>query len=143
MGLLNPTPGEIVDRLTILELKIQAAKKRNTPSAALLAEQQQLQQVMRDHEQGIIEDCLGDDELWEKKNNSIRVVWNGLAAINALLWDCEDQVRALPVTEALKLAALAKQIARLNDSRAGLKGEMTELYGMTEAEVKMYKQSGS
>ena len=139
MGLLNPTPGEVVDRLTILELKITAAGKRNAPTAELQAEQLQLQQLMREHEQAVIEDCMGDDDLWETKQNQIRIVTNGLAAVNALLWECEDNVRELPVTEALKLAALAKQIARLNDNRATLKKELSELYGLKETEQKMYK----
>jgi len=138
MGFLNPTPGEVIDRLTILELKVQAAKKRALPTAELEAEQQQLQQVVREFEQNIIEDCMGDDELWTQKNDKVRLQWNSLAAVNALLWDCEDKVRALPITEALKLAALAKQIAALNDQRATLKKALTELYGASEAELKMY-----
>jgi hypothetical protein len=129
MRLLNPSPGEVLDRITILELKIAAAGKREINSTSFQAEKNELEEHLRQWDQTL-------KEMWPDKN-----VWydigqqrNALVAINSLLWEAEDLVRALPDEEMSKLAMLAKRIAKLNDGRAKAVQQIAKLYGVEEQE---------
>lgn len=134
MRLLNPSPGEVVDRLTILELKIQAANKREVSDVHFQVEKVQLEEYLSsrwDHEIKV-----GTSVLWEQ----IKEQWNGLMAVNGLLWMAEDDVRETPDTESFKLARLCKQIANLNDQRSKLVQKLSELYGEKVRPEKMYAE---
>jgi hypothetical protein len=131
--LLNPSPGEVIDRITILELKIQAVEKRGSDASGFQAEKTSLEEHLANWDQ-MLRDDYAPNETWDKINEKK----TGLTAVNSLLWEAEDQVRALPEMEALKLAILAKRIARLNDSRSKLVGELTELYGIKGETEKIY-----
>lgn len=108
MALLAPvTPGELLDRISILELK--ASKAPGTEAQALL-------EALRP-----VEASLGD-------LGGVRAEIAELAAVNARLWDVEDRVRELmragAPADALLLrdfAAVAASVPRLNDRRAALK----------------------
>lgn len=132
--LLNPSPGEVVDRLTILELKVQAAEKRGSDASSFLAEKTSLEEHLEKWNQMLREDEAPPAERWDK----IKEKTLGLTAVNSLLWDAEDQVRATSEMESIKLAQLCKRIAKLNDERSKLVGELTALYGVEEASEKMY-----
>jgi hypothetical protein len=138
MRLLNPSPGEVLDRLSILELKIMAAKKREISSTHFEAEKASLDERMRDWDQGITEDCLGDGDRLDATLQKVAINKNGLAAVNALLWDAEDKARATPENSAFTLAVLCKQIIKLNDARARHVRELDLLYGISDGEEKMY-----
>lgn len=131
--LLNPSPGEVIDRITILELKIQAVEKRGSDASLFQAEKTSLEEHLENWNQMLRED-YAPNETWDQINEKR----TGLTAVNSLLWEAEDQVRILSEMEALKLAQLAKRIAKLNDDRSKLVGELTELYGIREASEKIY-----
>ena len=138
MRLLNPSPGEILDRLSILELKITAATKRSVSSTHFEAEKASLEEVLKTWEQGIAEDCMGDGDRLTETLVQIAGHRNGLAACNALLWQAEDDVRALPAEAAFKLASLCKRIVSWNDGRAAHVRELNKLYGMEDEPEKIF-----
>jgi len=140
MSLLHPRPGEIIDRLTILELKIENGAKKNVETSHWEAEKVGLQNLLHEWEGGLAEELSYDDgDLWEARLSKIAEQKNGLAAVNGILWNAEDEVRVLPQTEAFKLAALAKNIASWNDARARHIRELDKLYGVEEAPEKLHK----
>jgi len=141
--LLNPSPGEILDRLSILELKINAAKKKNVDSTHFEAEKASLDEVLRTWQAGLLEDCCGDEARHDKKQIQIAEHRNALAAVNALLWRAEDEVRETPDTQAFKLARLCKHIVSLNDSRAKHVLELSRLYGLEDEPEKLYSTVGA
>ena len=143
MRLLNPSPGEILDRMSILELKISAARKKNVASIHFEAERASLDEVLRTWDNGLIEDCCGDEEALDKKTSAMATHRNALAAVNALLWRAEDEVRATPEDSSFKLARLCKQIVHLNDSRAGHVLALNKLYGLEEEQEKLYSIAGA
>ena len=81
---------------------------------------------------------LKDDKPEQKVFDQIAQKKNGLAAINGLLWDTEDEVRVTPDTSMSRLALLCKRISTLNDGRADLVHELSKLYGADEVHEKIY-----
>lgn len=134
MRLLNPSPGEIMDRITILTLKIDAAQKREMNPAHFEAEKQMLEEKMQFWNAALRSD-MAPQEIWD----DIAKHTNGLIAVNNLLWAAEDDVRSTSDTEAFKLARLCKQIASWNDARAYHIGQFSALYGMQDGPEKLYK----
>lgn len=131
MRLLNPSPGYVVDRLTILALKIEAAEKAKLNLVPFLAEKNSLEEYLRNWEQGVIEDfsIYGDDKVMEERLEKINKYKNGLLAVNSLIWEAQDTVRSIPDIELTKLAFMAKRHAKLSDARMEMVQELNELYG--------------
>lgn len=109
----NPGPGEILDRLTILALKVTYGKLAGIGTAHWTEEQTALA-----------------DQLWNTPPGAgasrIRgVQWMELAAINAALWQAEDNLRRerdtqAYVSQSVVIAQIAITIQKLNDRRAEL-----------------------
>ncbi|MCI0402564.1 MAG: hypothetical protein L0212_03470 [Acidobacteria bacterium] len=128
MGLLNPSPGELVDRKTILQLKIAAGERKQVSVAHF---QKELQ---------LIEAALAE---WFRKRagadgRAYEEATRGLAEVNQKLWHAEDEVRALARTERDRLAELAKLIPELNDHRAELVRAVNRVFGVDQVE-KLYE----
>jgi hypothetical protein len=141
MRLLNPSPGEIFDRLSILELKITVAKKKGLEASYFEAEKASLEERMLQWTDGLVFDHMGAQEALDKKKEEISTQRNTLAAVNGLLWMAEDDARAASENEAFKLARLCKQIVKWNDARAGAVRELDRLYGITDGPEKLYSVS--
>lgn len=133
MSILNPSPGQLLDRLSILELKIAAFKKCRMPTDVFEAEKASIEERMRDWEQGLIEDMV-----WETNMPLINQSKNALAAVNALLWAAEDSVREASADESFKLARLCKHIAAMNDARNQNIRKLDGLYGLEMHNEKIY-----
>lgn len=140
MRLLNPSPGEIWDRMSILELKISAAKKKNVASTHFEAEKATLEEAMVVWSRTLMEINFDSDSNRSGQEKILQIAGhrNALAAVNALLWRAEDEVRATPEDSAFRLARLCKQIVHLNDSRAFHVLELNKLYGLEEEPEKLY-----
>lgn len=124
MSLINPSPGELVDRKTILRLKIAAARER------------QVDDLHFQKELELIEAALLE---WLRKNagadrRAYEEAAQGLAEVNRKLWQAEDEVRQLPRTERDRLAELAKLIPELNDRRADLVQRVNRLFHVSRVE---------
>ena len=121
MRVLNPGPGEVVDRLTIVARKIVEGKEK------------------AEHFHKEMEELF---HWWE--NRSFGEVNEGfakaaylLAAVNAALWQLEDKVREFregrpPGTA--DFSQLAFRIQQLNDRRAELVKEINAQYGVVREE---------
>lgn len=125
MRLLDPTPGEMIDRLTILDLKIYNS---NT--------QKQIEWFCE--EQRLLLDKLST---YATSNRDLAPYRDKLFTINKELWYLIDEVRELPDIDnnVLRLAYLAKKIPRLNDERAETVEQINKFYGINTTE-KIYNE---
>ena len=128
MRLINPSPGELLDRKTILHLKIEAGRQR------------QMDVVHFQEELELIETTLAD---WLRRNagadrRAYDQATGELAEVNRKLWQAEDEVRQLSRSERDRLADLAKSIPELNDQRADLVQRVNRLFHVSQTE-KLYR----
>ena len=111
MRLVNPGLGEIADRLSILALKIAHAAQEGKDPTHFVNERNALLTQLRTY---ALE--AGAEALF------------ALAAVNAMLWHAEDDLRAwrkadsanLGTADLAAVAAVAFRIQALNDQRADL-----------------------
>lgn len=127
--ILVPTsPGELIDKLTILRLK-----SENITDAEKLAhvrhEQAQLQQVA----DAAIPPSAG-----------LEALWRDLYEINGDLWAIEDDIRACDARGDFGAAfiALARAVYVTNDKRADVKKQINLLLGSDLIEEKSYQDHG-
>lgn len=124
MSLLHPTPGEIIDRLTIVDLKLKAFRKAERDTSALEAEKLELQQNI--------------SRLKAAKNAKALKKW--LENINLTIWKAEDDVRAWRSPHGHdKLAEFSLKIARYNDYRSKVIREIDLTCGTESIEEKIYR----
>jgi len=118
------SPGEVVDRLTILEIKSQRIKDA-AKLATVRVELDELSQAAK----GAIPDT---DEM--------RGLHAELKAVNEKLWVIEDDIRDLERKGDFGAAfiALARSVYRTNDQRAGLKRKINETPGSELIDEKSY-----
>jgi hypothetical protein len=125
---MNPSPGELVDRKTILHLKIAAGERKKVSVAHF---QKELE---------LIEVALAE---WFRKSagadgRAYEEATQGLAEVNQKLWHAEDEVRALERSQRDRLAELAKLIPELNDRRAELVRQVNRVFSVDQVE-KLYE----
>lgn len=118
------SPGEVVDRLTILEIKSQRIKDP-AKLATVRVELASLAKAAK----GAIPDT---DEM--------RGLHAELKAVNEKLWVIEDDIRDLERKGDFGAAfiALARSVYRTNDQRAGLKRRINQALGSAPGEEKSY-----
>ena len=107
------SPGELLDRITILEIKVK--------------DQPQLQEDLTSL-QKVAEKILNEDDLYFK-----------LKSVNRQLWNVENIIRQrmLIVDDGL-VADAARSIVTLNDKRSSIKQEINKLYGSEFQDEKFY-----
>ena len=127
MGLMNPSPGELVDRKTILHLKIAAGERRKLKVGHFHKELELIEAALAEW----FRKSAGADR--KKYSGAV----HGLAEVNQKLWRAEDEVRALEPSARDRLAELAKLIPKLNDRRAELVRQVNRLFGADQVE-KLY-----
>ena len=118
------SPGELLDKITILEIKVQR-----------IAHTEKLQNVRTELE------LL--NQVWEKTcidNHSIELLKQSLRAVNQDLWAIEDKIR---VKESQKdfdegFIELARSVYLRNDRRAAIKKEINTRLGSVIVEEKSY-----
>lgn len=128
MRLIKPSPGELLDRKTILRLKIEAGGRQQLDVAHFKEELELIETALSDWLQkgaGADRKLLADAE-------------KELAAVNQKLWHAEDEVRQTPRSERDRLAELAKLIPELNDYRALLVHRVNRVFRVAQAE-KIYQ----
>ena len=108
--------GEVLDRFTILELKVTYIK-----------DEKKLKDVNRELE--FVERIWRDNVVATDKLDKLYVE---LKEVNEELWGVEEQIRAC-VTE-----DLARDVIRLNDLRSAIRQDVNELLGSVIVEVKSY-----
>lgn len=115
------SPGELVDRITILQLR---ADRLADPAAA-------------DHARDHLAALTAAQNRFLPPSPELDRLTAALAAVNAALWDLEDRVRALDrAGDGPAFAAAARAIFRLNDERSRLKQRVNDAAAGTRAEAR-------
>src|ERR1035437_9975247 len=135
MRMLEPDIGEVLDRMSILQLKIDAGMKR---AAATEGWDEELRQLDVYLQKKITK--------WQAVATSSSTEDLGslnarLCIVNQKLWDAEDAIRtyhkiamSLTAAQTNEVVALALRIADLNDVRADLVRGINGLFGVTTRE---------
>lgn len=118
------SPGEVVDRLTILEIK----SERMTDAAKLANVKRE-----RDELVAVAEKAL-------PRRDDVTRLSAELKAVNEKLWDIEDDIRDCERAGDFgeKFVALARAVYRTNDERARLKRAINDALGADIIEEKSY-----
>ncbi len=133
--LLNPSVGETLDRLSILDLKIAAAQSKKIDAHHFWVEREEL--VIKCLEPILKKAEAFDVYEYEKLKRS-------LATVNQKLWNLEDEARTLPrvsdssTAQIIRGAQLRELTTDLNDCRADLVAKLNAFFGIHEKE-KIYQ----
>lgn len=119
MSILYPTPGELTDRLTILDLKRKAAGKTN--GKRFDVEIKMLGEIIR--------------KMWGVTREEI----NTLAGINRELWRLEDLIRQKG-NPSLFYGTVAILIACENDKRSRAKTSIDAVRAIVNQDPRFYKK---
>ena len=117
MSLLHPTPGQVIDRMSIIRLKLRASPSN-----------ERLNQEWKELAEYLNNLPCPDGEAVSLSER--------LHEVHSELWDCENGVRS--EDEHIRLAMIAKKIALLNDERNRLIQEIDKAYGSSSVEDKVY-----
>ena len=133
-ALLAPvSPGELLDKLTILDIKL-----------ARITNPGQLANVEREHQ--------ALSERWQAfvtaaeapafDRDQLQQLQQKLGAINQALWDVEDDLRQCERQQSFdhRFIELARSVYRHNDQRAEVKKQINQLLGSALVEEKSYAQ---
>ncbi|ROU03225.1 DUF6165 family protein [Histidinibacterium lentulum] len=128
--ILVPTsPGELIDKLTILRLK----SERITDAGRLANVR---------HEKAVL-DATACAHLPDSAE--LAALWEELYGINAELWQIEDDIRDCEREGDFgpRFVALARAVYRTNDRRAAVKKRINEALGSALVEEKSYADYGA
>jgi len=122
--LIEVSPGELIDKLTILEIKL-----KNIHDTAKLAN------IQREY-QALSAVCAAEID----DTPEIRRLRASLKAINERLWVVEDEIRNCERDKDFdaRFIALARDIYQRNDQRTAVKRALSELLNSTLVEEKCY-----
>lgn len=136
MGLLAPLPGEVFDRQTILELKMEAARKKGISANAFEDEYNELHAYLEKNSFDRAAEQNVANELYKK-----------LKDVNTQLWNIEDEIRLiikgagdpsnLSADQRVLVCKISFEIPRLNDRRAELVRQINKLFNVDRVE-KLY-----
>lgn len=121
--------GEIIDKYTILEIKLQEIKDE-----AKLANVQKEHDTLKTVVNYIYNETHAQDVLAELHND--------LLNINKTLWNIEDQIRDCERDETFgsDFIELARSVYYTNDERAEVKKQINQLTGSNLVEEKSYQE---
>ena len=129
-AMIPVSPGELVDKITILEIK-----KKNIKAAAKL----KLIKTELSHLTTILNEMISNSKrikpavLKEKKK---------LLTVNKKLWDIENRIRAKEAKQSFDkgFIELARLVYITNDKRSETKNRINILFGSAIKEVKQYSK---
>jgi hypothetical protein len=117
--------GELIDKITILELKVER-----------ISDPQKVANIRR--ELDLLKAARARDTV---ADNAIAPLHAELKRINATLWDIEDRLRTCERDKVFgaEFVELARSVYRANDHRAALKRQISEVAGSPIIEEKSYR----
>ena len=121
MRLIEPGPGEYLDRAAILRLKIAATQAADRPCSGLLVELKEILRIIRGqvpHTRTAEVDPLADQLFW----------------LNRRVWDLVDWMHGTVLDK--DMATWARETICLNDRRAHLIAQINTLCGFAPGEEK-------
>ena len=115
--------GELVDKLTILEIKL---KK--------IVDQNALGIIRKEHQSLSSIDLEGIDK------KRYKFMFDELKSINEKLWDIENEKRLLEKNSDFKekFIQVSRDVHFMNDKRAKIKKEINKIFGSNIEEIKEY-----
>ena len=124
--LVEVAPGELIDKITILEIKLQNIKDEG-----------KLANIRREYE--ILMATFRENV---PESDALRALTDELREANAKLWDIEDDIRDLERAKAFgeDFVAVARSVYRSNDRRAATKRKINELLNSAIIEEKSYAE---
>ena len=122
--LVEIAPGELIDKLTILEIKLEQ-----------ITDQAKLANIAREHEilkNAYVAAIVEDEGLLDLRSK--------LKTINHRLWNIEDEIRAEERVGVFggSFISLARSVYRTNDQRAEIKRQINSLLHSAIPEEKSY-----
>ena len=116
--------GELFDKITILEIKVENLKEKNA-----------LKNVKTEHDQ--LNTIYNNNFL---KDEIARCLFNNLKEINQKLWDIEDKIRDKERSKKFdkEFIELARNVYFTNDERSRIKRNINETFGSEIIEEKSY-----
>lgn len=144
MGIINPNPGELYDRLAIVRLKINFCEKKGEPKLRMQFENELLQILDVLDRKWHAVDFPGAPLLSGAKLYAMKEQFTALETLHAQLWDLESERRKLMVgpsrSEVLYYANIgrnAEKTTLLNDERQKLIAEVNASFSVGDVE-KLY-----
>ena len=124
--LIPVSVGELFDKITILEIKIENLQEKNA-----------LNNVKTEHDQ--LNTIYNNNFL---KNKIARDLFNDLKEINQKLWDIEDKIRDKEKSKKFdkEFIELARNVYFTNDERSRIKRNIYETFGSKIIEEKSYSK---
>lgn len=121
--LIEVSAGELVDKMTILEIKLQKIKV----SESRIEIKREL-------------DSLKKSFKFIEENKNINIHFNKLKNVNLKLWDIENEKRLCEKNSDFKdnFVKLSRDVHFLNDERAKIKLQINESLGSQIKEIKEY-----
>jgi tetratricopeptide (TPR) repeat protein len=122
--LVEIAPGELIDKITILEIKTER-----------IADPHKRQSVQRE-----LAVLLAARDRSVPSSAELDRLTGELRAVNAALWEIEDEIRRCEQAQDFgpRFVELARSVYRSNDHRAALKRQVNELLGSSLKEEKSY-----
>jgi hypothetical protein len=131
-SLLEPNIGEVLDRQSILTLKIEAGMCKGISTELWEREHADLDAYLTKKMQSWQQTATSGS------TESLGRLTAELTIANTKLWVAEDELRALRQNgDSGTIAELAYRIADLNDARSRIIGELNQMFG-TETQGKIY-----
>lgn len=123
---VDVSPGELLDKLTILEIKGERIK-----------DPAKLQNVLR--EKDALERAA---QAHITQDSAIENLRKDLKSVNEKLWDVEDEIRECERKQDFgeRFVELARSVYLTNDHRSDIKKKINEVLGSHFSEVKSYSQ---
>ncbi len=118
--------GELFDKISILEIKIENLKEKN----ALKNVKTEYEQLNRIYISNFLEDEIA------------RCLFKDLKKINQKLWNIEDKIRDKERSKKFdqKFIELARNVYFTNDKRSKMKRKINEIFGSKIIEEKSYSK---
>jgi hypothetical protein len=125
---LETSPGEFLDKLTILEIK----NERIRDPAKLANVRHELELLRRRWEEAAV------------SNGEVSRLVGELRSVNESLWEIEDRIRDCEAARRFDadFVELARSVYRTNDRRAAIKRRLNEALGSRLIEEKSYSDYG-
>ncbi len=122
--LIQTSAGELVDKLTILEIK----KEKISDTKILEIIEKEYLSLKKSVEENL------------NLNDEINNLWAQLKNVNLKLWEIEDDIRLSEKNNSFdeKFIELARSVYKHNDNRAKIKSEINRLTGSDIKEIKQY-----
>ena len=118
------SPGELLDKISILEIKLEKVKDTNG-----INEIKKEYKILKEIQDSSIKFTKEVSELFKAVKN-----------INIVLWDVEDKLRIYEKNKDFgkEFIELAREVYFNNDKRSKIKSEINELLGSNIREIKQY-----